>query len=413
MMSFRRLEPKDCDAFCRVSKSAYPGFADFPIEKLFKHRMDHPDDFDTELFGAFEDDKLLGSWRTHDFTMTFRGQNLPVLGLGGVAVDLPFKKQKVCLQMVEQFHRQALEQGRAMTLLYPFRASFYQAMGYGMASHLYRHTVRVTDLPAGDKSSCGWIEDREEWLAYFNTYASRTHGMIRRPQNFGHLAQALGFPKRNYVGVWRDGSLHGAMELAATDFAEQNPFRYHFTVKELLADEPCDLHALLAFLRAQEDQTQTVVLHSFDPDFGLAFQDHSDPTHEDTILEEFHIGESKGYGLMARVVDCEALLPTLKACRWGRESFELVFELHDSLLTRNHRSLDVVVEEGRWTDRAASSGAARIRMDIAEFSSLLMGASSLRALHRYGRLSTTDEALLPLADRAFAVETPPECWTVF
>ena len=357
MLKHRRLEAQDAAAFHRVTGNAYPGFTQELREKVFAYRMAHPDLVDSVLYGTFDGEMMQGAWRFHRYDMNFRGQRLPVCGLGGVAVDMPFKKQKVCLTMVSGFHHQGLAEGYALALLYPFRASFYHQMGYGVCTHVYQHHLRLTDLPKGDKSLCGWIDDDAQWLAYYNKVAERTHGMFLRPPAFGQMASALGFPPKKRVGVWREGTLHGCMEIQAVGVSAANPFHYHFEVKELLYDEPSDLRALLAFLRDQEDQAESLVFYTFDPEFALSLEAHSDPVPGENILDEFHIGERKGYGMMARVLDLTTLRPVLEACRWNDVTLDVVFEVRDNLLAANNGPFGFTLEQGRLLQRSPNANA--------------------------------------------------------
>ena len=48
------------------------------------------------MFGLFEDGQMRGIMRWYDFTMNFFGAQTLVGGIGGVAVDLLHKKEKVC-----------------------------------------------------------------------------------------------------------------------------------------------------------------------------------------------------------------------------------------------------------------------------------------------------------------------------
>ena len=54
-----------------------------------------------------------------------------------------------------------------------------------------------------------------------------------------------------------------------------------------------------------------------------------------------------------------------------------------------------------------------VTMDIADFSSMLLGAVSFKSLHDYGRAEISDNAQIGLVSRAFATEEKPVCLTSF
>jgi hypothetical protein len=68
-------------------------------------------------------------------------------------------------------------------------------------------------------------------------------------------------------------------------------------------------------------------------------------------------------------------------------------------------------EPAALADQAAANGPA-LAIDVAEFSSLLVGAVRLRALHNYGLATLSDPSSLGALDAFFACE-PARCTTGF
>ena len=412
MRTIRPLLATDQAAFTFLMSNAYPGFklSEDKRAVIFDYRLSHDD---TVLYGSFDGETMVGSYRRHRYEMNLYGRMLPVSGLGGVAVDMPNKKEKVCLEMVKDFHRESLAKGAIFATLYPFDIGFYRHMGYGVCSVIYQYKMRIGDLPKGDKSGCAWITDTKEWLAYYNAYASRTHGMMRRPDDFGALGVLIGAPPKKRVGVWREGRMTGYMELDFQAIGAENPFHYRLDVREILADTPEDLGALLAFLRDQEDQVQELILHSFDPMLHLSLLSCRSTEPGKSILDEFHLGPRAGYGLMIRVLDLARLRTVLQDLRFGQADFEVVFDLHDDLLPQNNGPFPFVVERGRLVSRPASEKAVHIALEMADFSPFIAGAVSLTELHHHQKLQGCADAPLPELDRAFGLHKPLECWTIF
>jgi hypothetical protein len=54
-----------------------------------------------------------------------------------------------------------------------------------------------------------------------------------------------------------------------------------------------------------------------------------------------------------------------------------------------------------------------VRLSLAMFSSLLIGAARLERLVRYGRATLSDPAWLPLLDAILTSAEPPACTTLF
>ncbi|MCP4519523.1 MAG: GNAT family N-acetyltransferase, partial [Delftia sp.] len=54
-----------------------------------------------------------------------------------------------------------------------------------------------------------------------------------------------------------------------------------------------------------------------------------------------------------------------------------------------------------------------VRMDVADFSSLLVGAVNFRSLHRYGLAEISNLEYVGVLDKIFAVQDKPVCMTAF
>ncbi len=407
----RRLERNDCAKFSTLMSFAYPGFAPKLAEKIFNFRMESGDAY---IYGLFDGGDLLGSYRRHNFEMCFRGAKIKVAGLGGVAVDMRQKKKHICLEMIKEFHRQSVEDGYRLAALYPFRVEFYRKMGYGVVTRVRKFVFNSTDLPQGDAGACEFVESEAEYLEYYNKKAAEINGMIFRDATPFKLMRELGRPPKNRVGVRRNGRLTACMEFAFADFGKSSPFSYSIEVKETLYDAPEDLRALLAFLRAQSDQTKKIAVYSFDPDFWLSALDISSPEPGTALLDEFHIGETVGYGLMTRVLDAAGMREILASLKFNETSVEAVFVVEDDLIAANDMEFAVKIADGRFIDEPACASAPRIKISVEDFSIFLMGGTTLSSLARHSRrVACADAKLLRALDAAFALDRPPECWNVF
>jgi len=139
MRQIRRLAEKNLAELVQVTINAYPAFRPENIDRHRENFLRAMEDDDTiEFYGLFEDDKMVGSMRLHDFRMQLHSQRIRAGGVGMVAVDLMHKKEKVCRDMIQFFLYHLREKGAAMALLYPFRSDFYMQMGFGFGSKMHR-----------------------------------------------------------------------------------------------------------------------------------------------------------------------------------------------------------------------------------------------------------------------------------
>ena len=100
-------------------------------------------------WAVFDDreEVMMASMIAAPYTMQFDGQEVPMAGIGGVAVLPPYRKNgctRVCLTKVLQA---AYEDGMLFSYLYPFSAAFYRKFGYGHAGERNRWRIRINAIP--------------------------------------------------------------------------------------------------------------------------------------------------------------------------------------------------------------------------------------------------------------------------
>ena len=108
MREIRKLTGSDLEQVAVVGANAYPGFGIRSEEgrKRFRERLlaEMKEDPRMEPSGLFGDDgRLHGMMKLYDYQMTVLTQQVPVCGVGFVAVDLMHKKEHVCRDMMRFF----------------------------------------------------------------------------------------------------------------------------------------------------------------------------------------------------------------------------------------------------------------------------------------------------------------------
>ncbi len=412
MRQIKKLERQDKHSFKHLSGVAYPGFNNELIGRVFDLRLNSQD---TRLYGLFEDERALGIFRYHDFQMNFHGEMIPVSGLGGVAVDMVDKKEKVCLEMIKEFHEISLSQGAVFATLYPFRLNFYRKMGYGYGPRMQQYGLKIKDFPTGDKSDCFWLEPKhdDEWLDFYNRYANAHHGMMEKKYPDLKAQDELGIPRKKRIGVRREGRLTASATLKFVNIPKDNLFSYDLEISEIFYEESSDLKSLCAFIRAQEDQIENAIVIDFDEDLIYSLDNLNNPFDTSEIFGGAHVGQKVGYGLMYRVLDLERFVNILGKRDFNGANLSLVFNISDTMLEKNNRRFDLNLENGRISNTKSAQNSIEIKLDIADFSSLMMGSISLESLYRHQRADISEPKKTPATDAALKPVEKPRCWTMF
>ena len=115
---------------------------------------------------------------------------------------------------------------------------------------------------------------------------------------------------------------------------------------------------------------------------------------------------------MYRAIDMTRLLAVLGDHDFGGITLRLRLNLTDSFLPENAGSYLIDVSNGRAT---LDNGAADVElgMDIADFSSLVVGAVGFERLYAYGRVTLSDAGMADMVSRLFAARVRPWCLTHF
>lgn len=122
--------------FVDIVIGAYPGMLDCsqPTKEQLKALFIHNQNNDEAIhyYGLWEENKLVGGMRLHDFEMNLLSKIIPVGGVGLVAVDLLRKKERIAKELIEHFFKVFLEKQVHFVALYPFRPDFYKKWALAM-----------------------------------------------------------------------------------------------------------------------------------------------------------------------------------------------------------------------------------------------------------------------------------------
>lgn len=416
MLTVQAVPPSDLPALVDIVANAYPGIKlNTPDERrAFHDRLLKAvtDDPTTYIHGAYQDGALVGGMRLFDFRLTLLSRKIDAGGVGLVAVDLLHKKERVAKELIQSFLRHYRARGVTMALLYPFRPDFYRQMGFGFGTRMSQYRMAPGKLPRGDSKAhvrYATPADAEALLACYLRYADRTHGMIERSGLF--FPQVLSTPEARLLVYERDGQIEG---YALGSFKALDPDNFIFNdlhITELLYEHSDALAELLTVLHTQADQLNRIVFNIQDEYFHHLSHDPRNGSNH--VVQLSHETNTEGVGLMYRVIDVPGIFRALGEHDFGGQTCRLKLTIDDSFLAENSGSTTVAFEQGRAQVQDGDEYDVALRLDVADFSSLLVGAISFRRLCSYGRAQISDPAQIELVQRLFAVGEKPVCLTRF
>ena len=415
MRTIREIHEDELDELIRITVEAFPGMKvesraarDRMRERLAKV-MNEPI---VHFFGVFEGAAMIGVMRCYDFTMKLRETRALVGGLGGVAVDLRHKKEHVAADMVRFYLDYYRQKGAALTALYPFRPDFYHRMGFGYGVKMNRYSFRPDALPAaGVGAVVDYLtaDDRDDLAACYDRFLARTNGLIELSP---HMLDALfDDTSARIVGYRQNGALRGYLVFRFEAAPGENWLTNNIQLRTLIYDDAAALLALLGFLRKQADQAGRIIYETQDETFHYLLDDPRDGSGN-LLAGLWHQANTQGLGIMYRVIDAARLWAVLGDHDFGGVTLRMRLDLTDTFFPENAGSYLINVSEGRAT---LGSGTADVElgMDIADFSSLVVGAVDFERLQAYGRVNLSDAGMANVVNRFFAAGRRPWCLTHF
>ncbi|UOQ45284.1 GNAT family N-acetyltransferase [Halobacillus salinarum] len=341
--------------------------------------------------------------------MNVYGRTIPTLGIGTVAVDLPYKKQGLAKQLLQHFLKEAVDKNCPLTHLYPFKPDFYRRMGFGFGPQLNVFHFAPAQLPFfKDAERAAALSDKDlpRVKDCYKRWAESTHGACHKQD---YEFRFLKMEDTETIGVYLAGELEGYMSFQMKQAHGDSFLQHNLHVTNWCANSTEAFQALINFLHNQKDQVKNIVFPTFHDTFAFLLDDPRRTNH-DLIFNIYHETHRRGTGVMYRIVDFPLFLNYLKDYSFSTDDLTIAFEVSDSFM--DEKPSDYAVHfSGSGTQFVEGYEAdASIKLDVAELSSLFMGCVTLEELLFLGKAEASGERV-EAAKRVFSNPVKPENWS--
>lgn len=415
MREIKRLNEKHIDQYTDIAYNTYPSFKELEEEAMEEYKKitiaTMKDDPDVQFHGMFEDKKLIAVMRLFDFKMNCFGRVIPVSGVGFLGVHLMHKKEKAAKTMIEFYEKVYKEKNIPIGMLLPFRPDFYKKMGYGIGTKLDQYRLAPSRIPAYyGKSDLRYIKDDFQGiLDCHRRVAEKTHGMIMKIKD--EIRDLKSDPYNKIIANYNDhGHIDGYIVFQFQNAKEGNYTINNIYVKELIYENIDALKKILGFLRKQDDQVNLVIFNTMDKNFHYLFDN---PLNDSLNYIDYGFMESnsQAVGVMYKLLDIKRAFQQLSYRNYNNVNMIIRFLVEDEL------AKDEIETIVKFKDGQASIGEedyqATVKMKLANFSSLFLGATSVKGLYNLGLLELDNLNLLDDLDRGFYSSSKPVCYTDF
>ncbi len=412
----KKIPLTDIDAFIDIVANAYPGFRITGPEEKKKTRkrlIMRAKDATIDHYGLYRHGKLLGGMRTYDFTMNLFSIKTLVGGVGLVAVDLLHKKEKVCRDLISYFIDLYKKKHASIVALYPFRPDFYRKMGFGYGTKISLYKIKPGDLPRGNsKRHIRFLkaQHRKAFRKCCDRYFIQHHGMFEIKKH--EVDYFFKRPEAKTVVYEDKHAIRGYLSFVFEKVAGDNMLRNNIVIRELVYENRDVLMEFLTFLQSQLDQITQVIFPTQDDSFHFVPHDPRDGS-ENLIPIIGHQTNTQGVGVMYRVIDTKNVFKLLNDHNFSDQNCRLRLSIRDSFVKANENKLVVHFQDGKPHVEKHADFEVEVSIDIADFSSLLMGSIDYRSLFEYGLTEISDDHYVDIVAKIFRAEQKPVCHTIF
>ena len=382
-MSFRSARPGDLERLVAIHASA------FPDPRHFSERRTN---FTHNVRGRLQDlvvAEHAGETYGHAFlfqsTGFFGGSEIAIGAIASVGVAPEVRGRGVGRALIAELHRRSAARGDIITLLYPFRASFYAPIGYGPVSAYRRLAISPQSIPRAwsilpEKWAIRALEvaDRSAVEQIYEAVARTTTGRIRRPAPLWD--RFFVDERRAWFVAVRAGKIAGYVSWSIRQIEAHA--RTSLMVHEITASDDVTKRLLFGLIGAQRDQVSDVFLELdaddpldlalLDPDahvFGTLALEHPFGKVATGPLVRVHDPkqsiEARGYLADGRAVVKIEDAPALEIrVRKGKAKTQTTRE--KPVISLDRRALASILYGGVLPSRAAAVGLCELHGDAGQ-----------------------------------------------
>jgi predicted acetyltransferase len=409
--TFRPARPDEIDDVARLQAHSFPApgrgrewWEDF--------LLDGPHGGLEALWVAEENGRVVGACQLFWLRQWISGVPMRVTGVGGVAIAPTHRKRGLASRLLVAGFEHARERGDVASALFPFRAAFYEGLGYGLAGEAHQYQVPPSLLPDDkrERMRVQLVDGEGDEAAMRAIYAEAA-----RDLQTGQLDRT----ERSWTKSW------GRDDLAAVLYRGESGEAEGYAIVRYRADLPVDRRfieveervwltlgaqrGLYGWLSTLGDQWREVVYRAHPEEgFGDRLSEPRLPLLSAPSWGLWFPSATLLRGPMFRILHVADSLGARRLA--GTDELTLLLEIQDRQLPANDGPWRVHMEGGRMEVERHEGGAAdaTLRLGIPTLSRIFIGALAPWQAVSGGLAAIDRPEVIPALDRAFSLPKP---WT--
>ncbi|MHA2496465.1 MAG: GNAT family N-acetyltransferase [Candidatus Hodarchaeales archaeon] len=391
-MEIRQLNSDDRENFARLMRYAFEptkNTYDKAVKEDWEDTQPHLKDM-SQCYGCFDGEAMVSVSAFFESTVIIRKKEIPFGGVWGVATAPHYRNQGLIRLIFKQMLQEMNLKGIPLSILYPFKFSFYERFGYKMANEVRRYQIEVNEIitrPVSDRS-VSEVFSLEDIKPIYREIAGNSYNyMVKRTEE--DWRRRINPERPGYFFVCYDDNkkpkgylIAQFQEREAEDFEKSEETIY---LAEIFWTDRKTRQALFNFLKDHTDHRRYVLFGSADPCM-LSYVENPRVKQTDIFA-----------GSMARIVNVKDILEGFDYP--SEEDASFVMQVKDSFCEWNNSSFSCNLDGGKVTI-AKTSNSADVSIEIGALTQMIVGYRTASQLHESWEIESSPQ-LLQTLDRLF------------
>ena len=333
-------------------------------------------------FGAFDGEMLAAGAGFYPMEIRMRSQNFKMSGVGGVATKPEYRNRGLVRDIMIEAFQDMNKNDIPISVLYPFKLSFYEMLGYKLVDEHFGYQFRISDIINKETNYHMKEVERigDDIQSVYDKAILNFDYIAIRPQ----IQNYAGLYKNNYKFICYNGTQPVGYLIII--FTKRNEFLDHFkhpektiVIRETFWLDQSAKQTIFNFLWSHRNQRKYV---------GGLF-----PAHENIIdllktprIKRRYIIDNS----LLRVINVKAVLESLK---YPLENFSVSFQIHDKFCPWNNGVFDLTSKDKKVKTEFNKSSQinADIEIDISYFAQLVAGFRTVKDLLEFSFIKVKND----------------------
>ncbi|MCK4285610.1 MAG: GNAT family N-acetyltransferase [Candidatus Lokiarchaeota archaeon] len=380
----RKLTELDREAYRKLMRYAFEtvknNYEDlkWPSEKV-------PIDW---YYGAFDEEQLVAGAGIIPFEIRMRSQDFKMHGVGGVASKPEYRNRGIIREIMVKMFKDMHENNISLSVLYPFKLSFYEMLGYKLVDEHFAYEFKISDIifKKTDYHMKEVERINDDIRSVYDKAISNFDYIAKRPE----IQYYRGLYKNNYKFICYNGNQPvGYVIIIFTKKGEERWLKHPektIVIQEAFWLDQTAKQTIFNFLWGHRDQRKYIA--------GVF-------SEEENIIDLLKTPRIKSRYIfdnsLLRIIDVKTVLENLK---YPLDNFSIIFHITDEFCPWNKGFFTLTSEEKKISVEFHNSSEkkADVEIDVSYLAQILAGFRTISDLLDFGFVSVNQEKIGLLQD---------------